>query len=32
MDMLNTVKSVLADVLNVSPSSEQRGANALTKG
>ena len=25
VDMLNAVKSVLADVSNVSPSSEQRG-------
>ena len=25
VDMLNAVKSVLADVLSVSPSSEQRG-------
>ena len=25
VDMLNTVKSVLADILSVSPSSEQRG-------
>ena len=27
VDMLNAVKSVLADVSSVSPSSEQRGAN-----
>ena len=31
VDMLNTVKSVLADVLSVSPSSEQR-QRALMKG
>ena len=30
-DMLNAVKSVLADVLNVSPSSEQRGTWKLWK-
>ena len=36
VDMLNAVKSMLADVSSVSPSSEQRGVNeelfALTKG
>ena len=31
VDMLNVVKGVLADVLTVSPSSEQR-VFALTKG
>ena len=31
VDMLNAVKSVLADVLSVSPSSEQRLFSALTK-
>ena len=29
MDMLNAVKSVLADVLSISPSSQQRGDYGL---
>ena len=32
VDMLNAVKSVLADILSVSPLSEQRALFALMKG